>query len=71
MNETPVESSDEAGGAAAPGMRCDFCGRTVARVRRIALDTGYDRLQVRHAERYACPDCSAKKERQRLGGRRA
>ncbi len=51
----------------APGMRCDFCGQTVARVRRIALDSGYDRLQVRHAERYACGACSDKKERQRLG----
>jgi hypothetical protein len=49
------------------GLRCDFCGRTVIRVRRVALDDGYDRLQVRHVERYACPDCSARKERQRVG----
>lgn len=48
-------------------MRCDFCGQIADRVRRIALDAGYDRLQVRHAERYACPACSDKKERQRLG----
>jgi hypothetical protein len=48
-------------------MRCDFCGQIVPRVRRVALDAGYDRLQVRHAERYACPTCSEKKERQRTG----
>jgi len=49
------------------GMRCDFCGQIVPRVRRVALDSGYDRLQIRHAERYACPTCSEKKERQRTG----
>jgi ribosomal protein L37AE/L43A len=49
------------------GMRCDFCGQIVPRVRRVALDVGYDRLQARHAERYACPTCSDKKERQRTG----
>jgi hypothetical protein len=53
--------------AAAAAMRCDFCGQPAARVRRVALDSGYDRLQVRHAERYACPTCSEKKERQRTG----
>jgi len=53
------------------GMRCDFCGQIVPQVRRVALDAGYDRLQVRHAERYACRDCSEKKERRRLGGDRA
>jgi len=45
---------------------CDFCGRTVPRVRRIALDRGYDRLQKPHAVQYACDDCSAEKERRRL-----
>jgi len=48
------------------GLRCDFCGRTVTRVRRVALDGGYDRLQVRHQERYACSDCSEQKQRQRV-----
>ena len=46
---------------------CDFCGQTVARVRRIALDQDYDRLQKPHAVQYACDDCSEAKERQRLG----
>ena len=44
------------------GLKCDFCGRTVSRVRRIALDRDYDRLGQRHAVRYACPDCSERKE---------
>ena len=49
------------------GLRCDFCGATVPRVRRIALDGDYDRLQTPHAARYACPDCSQRKELERLG----
>ena len=49
------------------GLRCDFCGRETMTVRRIALDRGYDRLRTPHVERYACPECSAKKERERRG----
>ena len=49
------------------GFRCDFCGDTVPRVRRVALDRGYDRLQTPHAVQYACPDCSERKERERQG----
>ena len=51
-------------------LRCDFCGCEVSSVRRVALDTGYDRLQQPHRERYACEPCSEKKERQRLGRER-
>ena len=51
-----------------PDLHCDFCGRTVPRVRRVALDDGYDRLQTPHAVQYACPECSEEKERRRLGG---
>jgi hypothetical protein len=51
----------------AGGLRCDFCGATVSSVRRIALDHGYDRLQLPHRERYACGPCSERKERERLG----
>ena len=47
------------------GFRCDFCGATVPRVRRVALDQGYERLQTPHAVQYACPDCSTEKERER------
>ncbi len=49
------------------GLKCDFCGREVQQVRRIALDEGYDRLSRRHEVRYACPDCSERKERERQG----
>jgi predicted RNA-binding Zn-ribbon protein involved in translation (DUF1610 family) len=45
--------------------RCDFCGSEVARVRRVALDRDYDRLQTPHRVQYACPDCSERKERER------
>jgi len=47
---------------------CDFCGAEVPRVRRVALDRGYDRLQKPHQVQYACSDCSARKEREREGG---
>jgi hypothetical protein len=46
---------------------CDFCGERVARVRRVALDRGYERLQTPHAVRFACERCSEQKERARLG----
>lgn len=46
---------------------CDFCGRTVPRVRRIAIDRDYERLQTPHRVQYACDTCSERKERQRLG----
>ncbi len=49
------------------GLLCDFCGERVASVRRVAIDTGYERLQTPHKERYACPECSARKERERRG----
>jgi len=63
MSEPTVETVE----APQDGLRCDFCGQHVPHVRRVALDSGYDRLQVRHVERYACEVCSEKKERQRVG----
>jgi uncharacterized protein with PIN domain len=51
----------------AVGQRCDFCGEQVASVRRVALDRDYDRLRTPHRELYACPPCSRRKERKRLG----
>jgi hypothetical protein len=51
----------------APRLRCDFCGEVVTRVRRVALDRGYDRLQTPHRAQYACERCSEDKERRRLG----
>ncbi len=48
-------------------IRCDICGDESPSVRRIALDGEYDRLLKPHQVQYACPPCSEKKERQRLG----
>ena len=61
------EGADAASIPGAPGLVCDFCGERVASVRRVAIDQGYERLQTPHKERYACPACSAKKERERRG----
>lgn len=47
-------------------LRCDFCGAESERVRRVALDQGYDRLGQRHVVRYACDDCSKRKEEARV-----
>ncbi len=55
-------------GKAPSGMRCDFCGKRVERVRRVALDGDYERLQTPHAVQYACSECSEAKERQRHSG---
>lgn len=63
--ETPDTTRPRDG--AAPGMRCDFCGETAPLVRRVAVDAGYERLQPPHKELYACPPCSARKEKARLG----
>jgi hypothetical protein len=49
-------------------LRCDFCGASVPRVRRIALDRDYERLRSPHRALYACPACSERKERQRQSG---
>ncbi len=46
-------------------LRCDFCGEHAPNVRRVALDSGYDRLQKPHRERYACARCSEQKEQER------
>jgi len=43
-------------------LRCDFCGAETQRVRRVALDQGYDRLGQRHVVRYACDACSRQKD---------
>jgi hypothetical protein len=48
-------------------IRCDICGNEALSVHRVALDGEYDRLCKPHQVLYACPPCSAKKERQRLG----
>ncbi len=47
---------------------CDFCGEAAPRVRRVALDGEYERLRTPHAVRYACSDCSARKDGERAAG---
>jgi ribosomal protein L44E len=46
-------------------LKCDFCGAEAPRVRRVALDSGYDRLGQRHVVRYACEVCSQVKDASR------
>jgi DNA-directed RNA polymerase subunit RPC12/RpoP len=46
-------------------IKCDFCGSEFESVRRVAVDSDYDRLSVKHEKQYACAECSAKKERER------
>ncbi len=46
-------------------LRCDFCGREVESVRRVAIDKDYDRLSIKHQIKYACQECSKRKEEER------
>jgi hypothetical protein len=66
MTDPELSQSEVPEADAAQPLVCDFCGKAVERVRRIALDGDYDRLQKRHAVQYACEDCSEAKERRRL-----
>jgi len=52
-------------------LKCDFCGKETPTVARVALDREYDRLTVKHEKRFACPECSEKKEKQRKAKLRA
>jgi hypothetical protein len=61
-----VDAPPDGPQAGPENFECDFCGRQAPRVRRVALDRGYDRLQKPHPVRYACEACSAEKERERL-----
>lgn len=62
---TPAKPPSES--PAETGVRCDFCQAIVPSVRRVALDGEYERLRTPHKELFACPACSDKKERERLG----
>lgn len=46
-------------------LKCSFCGRESETVIRIAIDKDYDRLTVKHDVKYACPECSKKKEEEK------
>ncbi len=41
-------------------MRCDTCGKEVNEVRRVIVDTGYDRTLAKAL--YNCAECFQKKE---------
>ncbi len=41
-------------------MKCDTCGKDVKEVKRVVVDTGYDRTLAKPL--YNCPDCYRKKE---------
>jgi uncharacterized Zn finger protein len=44
-------------------MKCDTCGKETAEVRRVVIDSGYDRTLARAM--YTCPACYEKKESSR------
>lgn len=68
MADPTAPAEAERRSAAGPGpLRCDFCGHETESVRRVAIDRSYERLRTPHHEQYACPACSERKERRRLG----
>ncbi len=44
-------------------MKCDTCSKETSEVRRVVIDSGYDRTLARAM--YNCPDCYEKKEASR------
>ena len=40
-------------------MKCDTCGKETTEVKRVVIDSGYDRTLAKAL--YNCPDCYAKK----------
>ena len=48
-------------------MRCDTCGKEAPEVRRVIVDSGYDRTMVKPL--YNCPECFTKKEESRRRGK--
>ena len=44
-------------------MRCDTCGKESSEIKRVMVDSGYDRTLARPL--YNCPECYAKKEQTR------
>lgn len=41
-------------------MKCDTCGKETSEVRRVVIDSGYDRTLARAM--YNCPSCYEKKD---------
>jgi uncharacterized Zn finger protein len=44
-------------------MKCDTCGKESTEVKRVVVDSGYDRTLAKPL--YNCPQCYAKKEQAR------
>ena len=44
-------------------MKCDTCGKEAKEVKRVVVDSGYDRTLAKAL--YNCPDCYAEKLRSR------
>ncbi len=44
-------------------MRCDTCGKESSEIKRVMVDSGYDRTLAKPL--YNCPECYAKKEQDR------
>ncbi len=65
--EDQTADSDSGGAEDDSRLRCDFCGEPCKSVRRVALDGDYERLRTRHQALYACPRCSERKDRERMG----
>ncbi len=53
VNDTP----------APPALRCDTCGRISTEVKRVVIDSGYNRANARPL--YNCPECYEAKRRER------
>lgn len=64
----PGNEATTAGSGEDAGFSCDFCGRDVPSVQRVALDGEYERLRTPHKALYACPSCSEQKSRDREAG---
>ena len=50
-------------------LSCDFCGKESDTVVRVVLDKDYDRLTEKHVKKYACEECSRKKDDERKKAR--
>jgi hypothetical protein len=59
MSERGIERNEASEGE----LRCDTCGRLSAEVKRVVLDSGYNRANARPL--YNCPECYETKRRER------
>lgn len=50
-------------------MKCDTCGKETTAVKRVIVDSDYDRTLAKAV--YNCPDCYEKKERLKTERKRA